>query len=157
MATTKHHYSQKPETLYAAISDPEHLKARAEAAGHRNVTVKVDEKSDGCTIHMERDIEAEIPSFAKKVVSPVNHVVTRFDWKKEADGWSGTYTADVNPRIRITSKVEIRPVGDGCEYVDTYTAHVDVPLIGKKIAALVEKETGEAVVKDLDWTARHLD
>ena len=156
MNTVKHTYSQSAEALYAALTDADHLKRRAEAAGHRNVEVKIDPVGDGCRIRIARDIESEIPAIAKKVINPVNHVVTEFEWKKSGDGWTGSYLATVNPRIRVKSKLAIRPSGSGSEYVDDYTAEVDVPLIGKKIAALVEKETATSLKSDMEWTARDL-
>lgn len=156
MGTARHSFTQSADALFAAMTDADHLTRRAEAAGHRNITIQIDTAGDTTTVRMERDIEAEIPSFAKKVVSPVNHVVTTFEWKKSGDGYSGSYRADVNPRIRIDAKVSIRPKGDGCEYVDEFRAQVDVPLIGKKIAGLVEKETASAVEADLRWSANEL-
>lgn len=156
MPTIKHGYRVSADALYAALSDPDHLKRRAEAAGHRNVSVKRTERGDGCEIRIERDIEAEIPAFAKKVVNPVNHVVTLMEWKRAGDGWTGSYRADVNARIRIEARFTIRPAGSGSEYTEDYSAKVDVPLIGGKIASVVDKETGTAVRGDVEWTAREL-
>ncbi|MGE0790465.1 MAG: DUF2505 domain-containing protein [Sandaracinaceae bacterium] len=156
MTVVKHRYPVSAEALYAAITDPDHLTERSEAAGHRNITVQREARGEGCWIKIERDIESEIPAIAKKVVNPVNHVVTEFEWQKSGDGWTGTYRVQVNPRIRVASKLSVRPAGDGSEYVDDFKATVDVPLIGGKIAGLVESETEKAIKIDCAWTASHL-
>ncbi len=157
MATVIKRFTQGPDAVYAALTDPDHLTRRAEAAGHRNIQITVDRQGDGCTMRIERDIEAEIPAIARKVVDPVNHVVSRFTWKKSGDSYTGTYDTTVNPRISLHAKLTIRPAATGAEYVEEHTAKVDVPLIGKKIAGLVEKETHKSVTADLDWSARDLD
>ena len=157
MGTVSKRFTQGADAVYAALTDPDHLKRRAEAAGHRNVQVTVDAKDDGCSLVIERDIESEIPAIAKKFVDPVNHVVSKFTWKKSGDSYTGSYDSKVNDRISVSAKLTIRPAGEGSEYSEDNTAKVNVPLVGRKIAGLVENETAKSVKPDLEWTATDLD
>lgn len=145
------------DAVLAKITDPDHLKARSEAAGHRNVQVKVDRKGDVTEVRIERDIESDIPAIAKKVVDSVNHVVDVIEYRSRGDTKHGTFRVSVNKRISLRGTIELRPSGDGCRQIETFSAEVDVPIIGRKIASLVEDKTGTSIRADHAFTARALD
>ena len=130
--------------------------ARCAAAGHKNIQITVEEKGDKTVVRIERDIETDIPAFAKKVVDAVNHVVDVLEWRTSGEDRVGTYHVTVTKRISVSGRMEIRKSGDGCVYRDTCDPKVDMPLIGKKIAKLVETETVKQVGNDLAFTDRAL-
>jgi hypothetical protein len=157
MGTLEHTYRHGVDAVFAKVTDPDHLKRRAEASGHRNVEVSVDERDGETVVRLARDIESDIPSFAKKFVDPVNRVVDVLTWRASGDARKGTYHVEVSDRIRVDGEMALEPTADGCVYRDTFTPEVDVPLIGKRIAKIVEKETGEAIEADHRWTEQELD
>ncbi len=156
MGTVEHTYRHGIDAVFAKLSDPEHLRRRAAAAGHRNIDVKVEDRDGRIEIRVARDIESDIPSFAKKVVDATNHVVDTIEWRTQGDEKVGSYRVEVSPRIRLRGQLALKPVPGGCKYVDTFTATVDVPLIGGKIAQIVERETATAIRADCERTAREL-
>jgi hypothetical protein len=156
MATVESTYKHGVDAVYAKVTDPEHLKKRSEAMGHRNVQVKVDQRGEVTEIRLERDIESEIPALAKKVIDAVNHVVDIIEYRTRGDSKVATFRVTVNKRIRLHGTIELKPSSDGCRQIETFTAEVDVPIIGRKIAELVEKETGASIKKDHAFTARAL-
>lgn len=157
MPTVESTYRHGVDAVFALLTDPEHLRRRSEAAGHRNVQVKVDHEGDVVEVRLERDIESDIPAIAKKVVDPVNHVVDVIEYRSRGDVKTGTFRVEVSRRISLRGTIELRPEGAGCRQIETFTATVDVPIIGRKIAELVEKETATAIRGDHAFTARALD
>ena len=65
MATVKLFYTQDPETLYKFLSDPETARKRSEAFGERDIQIT----SSGGAVTNKRLVEADVPSFAKKLRS----------------------------------------------------------------------------------------
>lgn len=156
MGTVKHTYPHGVGAVFAKLTDPAFIEARSKAAGHRNVKVSVEQKNGETIVRLERDIETEIPSFAKKIVNPVNHVVDVLRWRDAGEGKTGSYRVDVTSRIRIEGTLALNPKSGGCEYVDSFTPKVDVPLVGGKIASLVDEKTSSAVRDDCRFTERAL-
>ena len=112
MGEVRHNYSHPVDAVYAKLTSEEHLRERSEQAGDRNIEVRVDDKGDGAfEIRIARDIESDIPRFAKKFVNPVNHVVDIVKWRVDGDAREGSYDVTVNPRIRVKGKLSIRPSG----------------------------------------------
>jgi len=152
----EHTYDASVDAVYAKLTDEAHLRARAEDAGDFNIEVTITERGDGVTTKLVRDIESEIPSFAKKFVDPVNHVTDEIVWRVEGDRRVGELSVDVNARISLTGTLTLSPAGDRCRFVQDFTAKVDVPLVGGRIAKKVEEETHKAVTDSCAFTARHL-
>ena len=156
MGTVKHNYKHSVEDVFAKLVDEAHLRDRSEQAGHRKIDLTVDEKNGQHEIRLARDIESDIPSFAKKFINPVNHVVDVIRWRDAGDGKVGSYDVSVNKRISIKGEMSLKPSAGGCVYEDTCTPKVDVPLVGKKIGQLVAKETMAAIEEDCRRTDRAL-
>lgn len=156
MGKLRFEYSHPIDAVFGKLVDRDHLRERSAAAGHRNIQLTVDEKGGGFEIRLERDIEAEIPSFAKKFVSPVNHVVDVIRWRTDGDVKRGTYEALVSSRITVRGEMTLSSSAKGCVYETTCDPKVDVPLIGKKIAQLVSDKTLEAIEIDSKFTQKSL-
>lgn len=149
-------YGASVDAVYAKLTDEAHLRARAENAGDFNIEITVTERSDGHSTKLVRDIESEIPSFAKRFVDPVNRVTDEIAWRVEGDRRVGKLSVDVNSRISLTGTLTLSPAGDRCRFVQDVTAKVDVPLVGGRIAKKVEEETKKAVDASCRFTDRAL-
>lgn len=152
----EHTFRHDVAAVYALLTDADHLKARSESAGHRNVQVTLEERGDTLEVRIARDIESDIPRFAKKVVDPVNHVVDTLRWRADGSGKSCSYDVAVNKRISISGSQSLRDANGECHFTDRFTAKVSIPLVGSKIASLVEKETQAGVRGDCAFTERAL-
>ena len=95
-------------------------------------------------------------SFAKKFVDPVNRVTDEIVWRVEGDRRVGKLSVDVNARISLTGTLTLSPSGDRCRFVQEFTAKVNVPLVGGRIAKKVEEETHKAVTSNCEFTSRDL-
>lgn len=156
MGKLRFEYTHPIDDVFAKLVDADHLRERSAAAGHRNIQITVDEKGGAFEIRLERDIEAEIPGFAKKFVSPVNHVIDTIRWRTDGEKKRGTYEAIVSSRITVKGEMTLSSSPKGCVYETTCDPKVDVPLIGKKIAELVSSKTLEAIEIDSKFTQKTL-
>lgn len=152
MGTVQHRFQQDVATVYAAYTDSDHMTRRCEAFGQRNIECTVTDKGGVTEVVLARDIESDIPSFAKKVVDPVNRVAVTLRWREDGEGKRAQYDVSVNARISISGTIELKPDGDGCRHTERFEAKVKIPLIGGKIAKLVDKETVSGVTKDIRWS-----
>jgi hypothetical protein len=62
-------YTQDVDTVYRFVTDPENIKKRCEASGERNVRIEVQEAGGTKTITSTREIDSDLPGFAKKLFS----------------------------------------------------------------------------------------
>lgn len=157
MSTVRHTYRHDVDAVFSKLTDEAFLRQRAEAAGHRNIVITIEEKSGALEVRVERDVDADVPSFAKKFVTPSNHVVDTVRWRDADNGKKGVKDVIVNSRIRIDAEITLRPKNGGCEYAHDHTPKVDVPLIGGRIGKIVDKETSTAVAVDCRLLERALD
>lgn len=157
MTTIKYTYRHDLDAVFAKLTSADHLKRRSEAAGHRNVQARATTRDDVISLHVERDIESNIPSFAKKFVDPVNHVVDAIEWRSSGDTKRGSFQVKVSNRIRVRGELSLEAVPGGCQLTNNLTAEVDVPLVGGRIAKIVESEAGQAIEADSRFTEAELD
>ncbi len=150
-------YSQDVDTVYRLVTDPDHIKKRCEASGERNVRIQV-EKSGGTTIITStREIDSDLPGFAKKLFNATNTIVERREWRDAGEKKTCKSHIDVvGTPGAIDSNVTISPNGSGCTYDIEFEATAKVPLIRKKLEAFIEKSTMEGMRDEHDYNQRAL-
>ena len=152
-ATVKHHFDRDLDTVFARVTDPDFLRRRAEAQGEKNIVVKVDREAQ-LVIRIERDVERNLPSFMKKVFSPTNHIIDLQRWTTTgADRWA-EWTVEIQEQKRVHLKGRLTlsaAPGGGCDYNETFTAEVNMPLIGGRVAKYVLGETEAAIRRQLEF------
>ncbi|MGB9340003.1 MAG: DUF2505 domain-containing protein [Polyangiales bacterium] len=150
-------YSQDVDTVYRFVTDPEHIKKRCEASGERNVRIQVEESGGTKIITSTREIDSDLPGFAKKLFSATNTIIERREWRDASDKKTCKSHIDVvGTPGKIDSNVTIAPNGSGCTYDIEFEATAKVPLIRKKLEAFVEKTTMEGMREEHDYNQRML-
>ncbi|MGB5545352.1 MAG: DUF2505 domain-containing protein [Polyangiales bacterium] len=150
-------YSQDVDTVYRFVTDPEHIKKRCEASGERNVRIQVEELGGTKIITSTREIDSDLPGFAKKLFSATNTIIERREWRDASDKKTCKSHIDVvGTPGKIDSNVTIAPNGSGCTYDIEFEATAKVPLIRKKLEAFVEKTTMEGMREEHDYNQRML-
>jgi len=149
-------YDHDVATVFALMIDADFLRRRREAVGELDVVVDVKENAGAFEVTISRDIETDIPSFAKKVFNPKNRVVDVTTWKIEGESRVGVYHAKVGSRIEITGNVSLRPRAGGCEYSESFTPSVRVALIGKRLETFVAREIVQGIRADHGFTRSEL-
>lgn len=150
-------YSQDVDTVYRFVTDPERIKERCEASGERNVSIQVEESGGTKIITSSREIDSDLPAFAKKLFNATNTIVERREWRDAGEKKTCRSHIDVlGTPGEIDSNVTISPSGTGCTYDIEFEATAKVPLIRKKLEAFIEKSTMEGMRDEHDYNQRAL-
>lgn len=157
-----HEYQHPADKVFAALTDFEVVKSKYEAIGQSEVQlVRRDQGDDGSvTMVTTRVVPLELPGFAKKVLSPKQHVT-------QTDVWSGadskgrrsaTFTVEAKGApVRLHGTLQlVRRGAKGCTNTTDVTVECKVPLIGGTIADLVASDTRRALDHEQTWMSEHL-
>ena len=110
-------YTQDVNTVYDFVTDPENIKKRCEASGERNVRIEVEEAGGTKIITATREIDSDLPGFAKKLFNATNTIIERREWRDAGEKKTCKSHIDVvGTPGKIDSSVTISPSGSGCTY-----------------------------------------
>ena len=153
-STVQQRFEQAVDIVFARVTDPAFLKRRAEAAGEQNVVVDVDRDGDRLTIRIERDVERKLPGFMKKVFAPTNHFIDVQIWSTAGAVKSSAWTVQIvgQKRIALGGHLALTAsAAGGCNYAETFTAAVSIPLIGGRVAKYVVGETEAGIRRQIEF------
>ena len=149
--TFSYEYSSDVDSVFSLLKDPEFLRRRGEAAGDKNVDIKIEETTDGLHLTIARDRTIEVPAIVKAVVQPTNRAVESTTWRPVAGGYEAEYELEVQGFPgKVKGRSTLRPVAGGCEYESKFEVTAKVPLIGRKIESLL----AEGMVEQLQINAQ---
>lgn len=152
MGNVSFRFDQSADTVYEWVRDPEVIKRRGAALGEREIVVR----HEGNAVLVERTVDAEVPSFAKKLFNPTNRVHETKDW--DAATKRGKLLVDIKGTpVTIEGVISIVPDGEGSIYKVDFTVKCSIPLIGKKLASYVDGLTAEGMREEYEWNKRELD
>lgn len=160
--TANHTYKHSAPAVFAMLTDFDAVRAKYEALGHSDVQlVRRDEGDDGSvTLVSRRVVPLELPGFAKKVLSPKQHVVQTDEWSAPDPKGRRTGTFAVEARgtpVRVRGTLHLSPKGArGCTNTTEVTIECKLPFVGGKIVDLVAKDTRRAVDHERAWMSEHL-
>jgi hypothetical protein len=150
-------YTQDVDTVYQFVTDPENIKKRCEASGERNVRIEVEEAGGTKIITATREIDSDLPGFAKKLFNATNTIIERREWRNAGDKKTCKSHIDVvGTPGKIDSNVTISPSGSGCTYDIEFEATAKVPLIRRKLEQFIAKTTAEGMRDEHDYNQRTL-
>lgn len=160
MATTRtvtFDYPDAPADVTALLQDPVFLRYRSEAAGERNVEVRVEPTAGGVQVTVSREKDVDVPAFARVVVGSSNRAVESTSWRTEGERFSAEYTIEV-PGLPVKTQGKSTFVANagGCRYTSTFQVTARVPLIGGKIEALVADKLQEQMLANAQRNAEAL-
>jgi len=151
------HYDHPPATVLALLLDPEFIAERSRAMGETDVQVSVRRDGDRVVIVNQRNVRRELPSFAAKLFSAVNHIIQTETWNTAGEIKSGSFTLEVRGvPVSIRATFELRARGAGSEYRVTFDIAVKIPLIGGKLESFTLEQTKAGEQKELEYTAERL-
>ena len=157
MPRFQHEYAHDVDTVFALITDPEALTARCEALGEREVEVEVTREGGVTRTRIQREVEQELPGFAKKLFKPVNLLVEREEWRNEGDRKVATgHLKIVGTGATIDSTIELSPSEAGAMYAIDFRVTAKAPLIRKKLEAFIGDTALESLRKQHAHYARVL-
>ena len=156
---TQHSFTARFDQVYAKVIDENFLRAKYEGIGGRNVNfTECGQDGDVFRIRSSREVRSNPPAFARKFLADWNKMEETMEWSRQDDGSAqGIYVGKVRgvPGV-LEGTFDLRPDGTGCVEDIVMTAHIRVPIIGKKIAAIVEDETADSLVEEYAFLRKDL-
>ena len=154
-------YAGSPDHVWAMLSEQGYWEGKYEALGASNLQWKTFNVSDdSLTVSSVREVAANLPSAAKKIIGETAEVTQTENWTKSGD--------DLTCQISITTKgapggtdgtMTVTPAAGGCTWTSDFDIKVSIPLLGKKLEGIMFDETGENFVKEKafndEWLANH--
>ena len=138
MPKFRYEHSKDVDTVFALITDPDALTKRCEALGEREVKVEVSESGGTTNVRIAREVEQELPGFAKKLFKPTNIIVEREEWRAEGERKVAKgHLKIVGTGATFDSTIRLSPSGAGSVYEIDFTVTAKAPLIRKKLEAFI--------------------
>ena len=160
--TVSHHFDLPIETVWEMFHDPDSHVAKFTSMGHRDLEVlESDVGDDTLDLTIRRTVELEVPSIAKKILSPTNTVTSTDHWERRADGTcGGHYSVDIKGVPAKTSGItKLVPADGGADYTVELEVKVGVPLVGEKIANALKPQLQKQMEAEFEacdaWLADH--
>ena len=146
-------YDLAPDAAFARHIDEAFVQRKFEALEARDISVTVDRDGDDVTLTVDRKADADVPGFAKRVVTPTNtiHLVER--WRPSGGGYACDWEATTSPApARLKGTRTLTPAGSGGTRDATEgSIEVKVPLIGGKLADWLSGEARSELENELAW------
>ena len=139
-----HEFAYPAETVWEMMHDPDSHVAKFERMGHTDMEVLSSEVTDtSLDLVLRRQVKMEIPSVAKKFLSPSNTVTSNDHWEDRGDGtYGGQFTVEIKGApAESRGKTSLVPIDeDSCRYTVQLEVKVKVPLVGDKIAGALKPQ-----------------
>jgi hypothetical protein len=133
-----HHFDAPLDQVWAMFTDEGSHIVKFESMGHRNIEVLESvATAEGISIKIQRDVDVELPGFAKRFLKPTNSVVSTDEWRDVGDGTrAGEFKLEAaGSPVDIHGTTRLSPADDGgTDYHIVTELSVNVPLVGGKIA-----------------------
>ena len=154
-------YAGTPDQVWVMLSDQSYWDGKYEALGASNLQWKTFNASDdSLTVSSVREVAANLPAAAKKIIGETAEVTQTENWRRSGD--------DLTCQITIATKgapggtegtMTVTPSAGGCTWTSNFDIKVSIPLLGKKLEAVMLEETGGNFVKEKafndEWLASH--
>ncbi len=156
--TITYNYEQSVDEIAASFLDADFLTAKLEAVGSRDIDVTVEGVSDTeFQVTVSRDVPADVPRALKSFISPWNKAVQIEKWNG-VDG--GPYHADIEIDSKgvpadLSSTVDLKADGEGCECTIITNIDCNVPIVGKKLAQFIAKALEDSMDDEQAFIAEH--
>ena len=136
-------YDATVDQLWAMISTQEYWTSKYESMGASNVTFTQFNVSDeAVTVVNERDVPADLPSFAKKIIGETNHVTHTERWTRSGEQATCSIEIQVkNVPGGTTGTMEMKPSGSGSTWSADFDIKVGIPMVGGKLEGVMKDET----------------
>jgi len=139
------------------MTNRDELTKRCEALGERNVQVEVDESGGVTKTQIVREVERELPGFAKRLLKPKNTLVEREEWRSVEGRYEGKGQLKiVGTGATIDSTIRLSPSGAGCVYEIDLEVTAKAPLIRKKIETFIGDTSLESLREQHEYYAQRL-
>jgi len=150
-------HAQDVDTVFNLITSPDELTARCEALGERNAKAEASESGGVTNTQIAREVDQELPGFAKRLFKPTNTLVEREQWRSVDGGYEAKGQLKiVGTGATIDSTIRLSPSGSGCVYEIDLQVTAKAPLIRKKLESFIGDTALESLRNQHEYYARRL-
>ena len=150
-------HTKDVDTVFALITDPAALAARCEALGERDIKVEVTKDGGTVNLRISREVEQELPGFAKKLFKPTNVLVEREEWRTEGDRKVAKGLLKIaGTGATLDSTISLSPAPAGSIYEIDFQVTAKAPLVRKKLEAFIGDTALESLRKQHEHYAKVL-
>jgi len=157
---TKDIYQADPDAVFSLLTDPDFLKARAEAVGARHVRVTVEKQDNVVNITVQREIRSDAPSALKKFVPEWSPSVQKESWKGQPGGpYLGKASVEIDGvpvSARSRMKLAAGENGGSVMLIETEFKS-SVPLVGGKLASFAGETAKTTLQAEYQFTKKRVD
>lgn len=159
--TRDYTYAGTMDQMWAMITDKDYWNAKYSSLGATNIAWTTFEASEGSfTYTSTRDVPADLPSVAKKIVGETNTVTTTERWTRTGDAASATIEIQVkNVPGQTTGTMDIMASGDSSTWSFNFDTKVSIPMVGGKLEGIMTEQTGVQLGEEKpfndQWLADH--
>lgn len=149
----EHPYEAGIETVLGAFFDKQHILARNERLGCRNVRI-VDLKRDDLTakvvVERELALKMNVPGILSSVHRDWSQIRQEEHWfRKDANEWHCEFRVRIKGLpVRIKGNMQLQGDESRCTNLVTLDIYCDVPLLGKQIAGVVVDDTRSRIQQE---------
>ena len=151
-------YPHSADKVYSTFTDEQYLREKYTFLGDRNYQfLGKDETGQTISFRQQRDVHADVPSFAKKIMSEWNTLEEKYVWTDNGAEKSLRFDSNLQGQpVTITGTASLREDGD--ETVETISLDVDVkvPLIGGKLRKKAEEDARESLIREAEFNTQYL-
>lgn len=136
--TISYRHGSALPVVYALLCDRDYLHQRCIADGGRNVTVELREDDDGVEQTLARHRTIDLPPIVRGLIKPTNYTVETIRWRGVRDGYRAAYRVEAKGMPgTLRGELVLREEGAGTYYEATFEVSVHVPLIARRLEALM--------------------
>ncbi len=145
------------DTLYELLTDPQFLVDRCLGIGELSAECEVEQEGDVTVIHLQREVERELPKMLAKLFDPVQMLKMTERWREDGEAWRGDWTIEIMGQpVTIFGDFSVIPTDVGCRYTVSHRATAKVPLVGKQLEKYILSQTSDGANDELDYALDYL-
>lgn len=138
-------YAGSPDQIWAMLSDQAYWEGKYEALGASNLQWKTFNADDTTlTVSSVREVAANLPAAAKKVIGETAEITQTEEWSKSGDALSCKITITTKGAPGGTEgSMAVKADGAGSTWSADFDIKVSIPLLGKKLEGIMQEETAQ--------------
>jgi len=152
-------YSATPEQLIGMMRMRQYWTEKYSSFGATGLQIEeYNATGKGLTIRSRRQVAADLPGFARRIVGATTVVNQSEIWKPDRDGWS----CELNVEIEhvpggMSGWMRIEPLGDAeSDWSLEYAIKIGVPLVGGKLEGVMKHNTQADLKREFAFNAHWL-
>ena len=151
-------FSHSLDDVLGRLQDAAFLEGRSAALGDERCSCNVQGAGDEVVVTTDRLVALKLPKVALKFFQPKQSMRMVETWRREGDGWAGSYHVDIEGQpLVIDATFSLVTVPTGCVLRMEHTPFVDIPLVRKPAEKFILGTIVDGTRQECDYLRDQLD